>query len=57
MFPYEDSEIMSVCPYPEIFLYPEKRNHPSFVNICSTLVIDTSMKKSLQVGSFYSMET
>ena len=40
MFPYEDSEIMSVCPY------PEKRNHPSFVNISPTLVIDTSMERS-----------
>ena len=26
--------------------YPEKRYHPGFVNISSTLVIDTLMKKS-----------
>ena len=29
---------MSVCPYVEI------RNHPGFVNISPTLVIDTSME-------------
>ena len=47
MFPYEDSEIMSVCPY------PEGRNHHSFVNISPTLVIDTSMERSslLQHGN------
>ena len=39
-FPYEDSEIVSVCQY------PEKRNHPMFVNISPTVVIDTSMKRS-----------
>ena len=31
---------LSICPY------PEKRNHPNFVNISPTLVIDTSMKRS-----------
>ena len=34
---------MSVCPY------PEKRNHPSFINISPTVVIDTSMERSLRV--------
>ena len=43
MFPCEDSKTVSVCPY------PEKRNHPSFVNISPTLVIDTSMKRSSRV--------
>ena len=43
MFPYEDSEIVSVCPY------PEKRNRPSFVNISPTLVIDASMERSSRV--------
>ena len=40
----------SVCPYPEC-QYPEKRNHPGFVNISPTLVyiIDTSMKRSSRV--------
>ena len=33
----------SVCPY------PEKRNHPSFVNISPTLVIDTLMERSSRV--------
>ena len=37
---YEDSKFVSVC------LYPEKRNHPSFVNISPTLVIDTSTERS-----------
>ena len=32
-----------VCPY------PEKRNHPSFVNVSPTLVIDTSMERPSQV--------
>ena len=32
-----------VCPY------PEKRNHPSFINISPTLVIDTSMETSSRV--------
>ena len=41
MFPYEDSETMSVCPYP-------KKNHLSFINISPTVVIDTSMESSLQ---------
>ena len=43
MFPYEDSKTLSVC------LYPEKKNHPSFVNISPTLVIDTSMERSSRV--------
>ena len=43
MFPYEDSEIVSVCPY------PEKINRPGFVNISPTLVIDTSMERSTRV--------
>ena len=43
MFPYEDSKTVSVC------RYPEKRNHPGFVNISSTLVIDSSMEKSSRV--------
>ena len=43
MFPYEDSKIVSVCPY------PEKGNHPCFVNISPTLVIDTSMERSSRV--------
>ena len=34
---------LSVC------LYPEKRYHHSFVNISPTLVIDTSMERSLRV--------
>ena len=33
---------LSIC------LYPEKRNHPCFDNISPTLVIDTSMKRSLR---------
>ena len=40
---YEDSKTLSVCPY------PEKRNHPSLVNISPTLVIDTSMERSSRV--------
>ena len=34
---------LSVCPY------PKKRNHPSFVNISPTLVIDTSMERFSRV--------
>ena len=34
------SVCLSICPY------PEKRNHPSFVNVSPTLVIDTSMERS-----------
>ena len=34
---------VSVCKY------PEKRNHPSFVNISPTVVIDTSMERSSRV--------
>ena len=29
--------------------YPEKKNHPSFVNISPTLVIDASMERSSRV--------
>ena len=36
-----------VCSF--VYPYPEKRNHPGFVNISSTLVNDTSMKRSLGV--------
>ena len=36
------------CSYPEC-LYSEKRNHLGFVNISSTLEIDTSMERSLRV--------
>ena len=43
IFPYEDSEIVSVCPY------PEKRNNPGFINISPTVVIDTSMERSSRV--------
>ena len=43
MFPYEDSKSASVCQY------PKKRNHPSFVNISPTLVIDTSIERSSRV--------
>ena len=35
---------LSACPY-----YPEKRNLPTFVNISPTVVIDTSMERSLRV--------
>ena len=34
---------LSVCPY------PEKRNHPRFVNNSPTVVIDTSIEKSSRV--------
>ena len=44
MFPYEDSKTVSVCLF--ICPYPEKRNHPGFVNISRTYVIDTSMERS-----------
>ena len=40
---YENSKTVSVCPY------PEKRNHPGFVNISPTLVIDASMERSSRV--------
>ena len=33
----------SICPY------PEKRNHPSFVNVSPTLLIDASMERSSRV--------
>ena len=48
MFPCEYSKTVSVRPY------LEKRNHPSFVNISPTLVIDISMKG---LHEYYSMET
>ena len=47
MFPCEDSKTLSVCP--SVCPHPEKRNHHSFVNISPTLVIDTSMERSLRV--------
>ena len=43
MFPYEDSKILSVCPNPKSW------NHPGFVKISPTLVIDTSMERSSRV--------
>ena len=43
MFPYEDSNSVSVCPH------PEERNHHGFVNISPTFVIDTSMERSSRV--------
>ena len=45
MFKCEDSKTLSVR------LYPEKRNHHSFVNISPTVIIDTSMEKSSRVGT------
>ena len=42
---------LPICPY------PEKRNHPGFVNISPTLVNDTSMERSSQVASYYTIET
>ena len=42
MFPYEDSKILSVCPY------PNKRNNPSFVNISPTVVIDAWVERCLR---------
>ena len=47
MFPYEDSKTVSVCP--SVCPHPEKRNHPSFVNMSPTLVIDRSMERSSRV--------
>ena len=51
MFPYEDSKTVSVClsVCPSVCPYPEKRNHPGFVNISPTLEIDTSMEMSSRV--------
>ena len=43
MFPYEDSEIVSVCPY------PEKKKHHSLVNISPRVETDTWMERSLKV--------
>ena len=40
---YEDSKTVSGCPY------PGKWNHPGFVNISLTVVIDTSMERSPRV--------
>ena len=51
MFPYENSKTVSVCPY------PEKRNHPGFVNISPALVIDTSIERSSQVLQHGKLET
>ena len=49
MFPCEiPKSFLSVCPY------PEKRCHPSFVNISPSLVIGTSIERSsrvLQLGN------
>ena len=36
------------CLYPD-FPYAEKRNRPGIVDISPTLLIDTSMERSLQV--------
>ena len=47
MFQYEDSKTLSVCPF--VCMYPEKRNHHSFVNISPIVVIDTSMEMSSRV--------
>ena len=51
MFPCEDSKTVSVCPSVclSVCPHPEKRYHHSFVNISPTLVIDTSMERSLRV--------
>ena len=46
MFPYEDSKTVSVCP--SVYT-PRNENLPGFVNICPTLVIDTSMERSSRV--------
>ena len=43
MWGFQNRVCLSVCPY------PEKRNHPGFVNISPTLVIDTSMERSSRV--------
>ena len=43
LVPYEDSKTVSLC------LYSEKRNHYNFVNISSTVVVNTSMERSSQV--------
>ena len=45
MFPYEDSKTVSVC----LYSVPREKNHPGFVEISPTLVIDTSMERSSQV--------
>ena len=47
MFPYEDSKTVPICR--SVCSYPEKRNHPSFVNSSPTVVIDTSMERSPRV--------
>ena len=47
-YQYGDSVIIvSVCP--SVCPYPKKRNHPRYVNISPTLVIDTSMERSSRV--------
>ena len=43
MLGFQNPVCPSICPY------PEKRNHPVFVNISPTLVIDTSMERSSRV--------
>ena len=40
-----------------VFVYPEKRNHPGFVNISPTLVIDTSKGRSSWVLQHGKLET
>ena len=40
LFPYEDSETLSISPY------PDKKNNYSFINVSLTEVIDTSMERS-----------
>ena len=52
MFPYEDSDIVSVCPF--VYPYPEKLNHFCFVNITPTVVNDARRKG---VHQYNSMET
>ena len=43
MFPYDNSEIVFVCPY------PDKRKTLALVNTSLTLVIDTSMERFSRV--------
>ena len=44
---YENSEFVSVCL--SVHLFVCQRNHPSFVNISPTKVINTSVERSLRV--------
>ena len=44
MFPYEDFKTVSVH-----LSVPREKNHPGFVNIIPTLVIDTSLERSSRV--------